>query len=670
MVLRFTLFDAWTLVVVLITAVAHAHEGGTGLEALYFDGQNMSHDGSTITNGPFGQRFAHIQNLISQDILATGRKNLDPSIFPATYNLGSQNVPYYDGNKIILLDDTDIYFGSAGIGPEVHNRQFGAMVMGHVSVNCTDNYSIRVGSIGPVQVFMEEKDAQGNFLQFRRVFYDWGQHSFRERQGATAYPLQANTPYRFMVWTVRKGGTENQIRVTFGSNCRAAATIKQVHMYPSTEQYSCNVPGGIQTPQSPVDFSEPSVQRAIRIFRRITGRSINPFQDDRIERMAALIDASNPEAAVQIAMEDPGFMSTVRHMAAEMASTEYDPRTEFNDFIATVMVAVRDRWKLPRLLDRNIFARGQTSAFYGDQSFQSEEAIFGSNEHYDFLAARFRNDWGKLACVLETIDASQVDADLHNNRYRQKVYHQNNQNWATHPDPGGLMTTRFWASKNYGGGTGRRPFFSAVKTFGCMERDQVRDQDVPTGFIGQDVTRFPAGNHEDFKQICSSCHGMMDGARGAFAYFNFDHGLVKYSPYWPATPAGQTEGPGDVKKDPATHVIDGLLKNNNVSPLGYQYADDGWINYANRNSNAQKFGWGPGSDSGNGVGDFARAFSQTQVISQCMVKRVFKTVCKRELLESEQSLLNQLSVDFSGNLNMVLRDLFVRVASIDGCIGE
>ena len=155
---------------------------------------------------------------------------------------------------------------------------------------------------------------------------------------------------------------------------------------------------------------------------------------------------------------------------------------------------------------------------------------------------------------------------------------------------------------------------------------------------------------------------MMDGLRGAFANVDFEDGYLKHGLVLPVG------GGADQMKRSAAGVSNKMNVNSDVFPDGFATTNASWVNNLIAGANAQFFQW-QGKASGVGINALTSSIADTKAFPRCMVRRVYRSVCKRESSEFEDALLNQIADEFSAN-NFNLKWLFKKVAVNPACLGE
>lgn len=380
------------------------------------------------------------------------------------------------------------------------------------------------------------------------------------------------------------------------------------------------------------------------IIERLTG--VRWPQGSPILVQAENLLARNDKAAVaQLAMSQTQFYNiTVKQLALQMSTREETIRTPFNDFAASFIGVTRDDIDARQLLIGNFYyAAADTKIPTGitiPNAIGSD--IVASNKHYAALESN-RLDLGD---VLEKRDGQLIVID-------------DNNTTATNPDAAGVLTSRTFLEAHATAGTNRRLVEFVFREFMCASIDQVADTMAPDIRVGRDIDRFPGGDHNRYQTTCKGCHTIMDGFRGAFAYWDFNNGAATYSlsgGTGSRSPANDGQG-----------VINKLNKNNNVYPGGYVTRDNSWINNANRGANSLSLGWRNPASSGQGVAGFAQLISNSQRFSKCMAKRVYKNICRRDLPDNEQQVLfSQLAAQWESS-GYKMKKLFEAVVTSPSC---
>jgi hypothetical protein len=365
----------------------------------------------------------------------------------------------------------------------------------------------------------------------------------------------------------------------------------------------------------------PAEQEAEWMLERLTGVQW-PANATIVADMARLISSGQRADAAQIAMNQPNFLNiTVKQMALKMSTREETIRIPFNEFAADFIGVTRDGIDARQLLTGNFFYMGDATklaALTPAVTIASDigKDIVGSNNHYVAL----ENSRVDIGANLIKVDNQQVAQDTANN----VVLTVNN------PDPAGVLTSRTFMEAHATAGTNRRLVEYTFREFTCTTIDKWADTQAPDLRIGRDVDRYPAGDPIRFQTTCKGCHSQMDSMRGAFAKWDFRNGFAIHSA------AGGINGAAP--NVDANGIVRKMNQNGTVYPGGFVTVNDSWVNNAVRGANALTFGWRSPA-SGNGVGALGSLVANSSRFSACMAKRVFDTVCKRNLTAADQQLL-------------------------------
>ncbi|MNL63475.1 hypothetical protein D3C87_1876160 [compost metagenome] len=113
-----------------------------------------------------------------------------------------------------------------------------------------------------------------------------------------------------------------------------------------------------------------------------------------------------------------------------------------------------------------------------------------------------------------------------------------------------------------------------------------------------------------------------------------------------------------------------MNKNNSVFPAGFVTIDDSFVNNATRTQNSSLFQWRGPASTGTGVKAFGTMVSNSRRFSQCLAKRVYKTVCRKELdVNKYQSRLADWADEFEAG-GYKLKSLFESISTKPECFGS
>ena len=379
------------------------------------------------------------------------------------------------------------------------------------------------------------------------------------------------------------------------------------------------------------------------IYERITG--VKWAADHPLIVQAATMVAAGQRADVAaLATQQAQFLNvTVKNFALEMSTRDETIRIPLNDFAATIMGVVRDNTDARELLYGNFFYVGDPARLPAGipnviaNANEMGARVLRSNEHYAALDSK--NNRLDVGSVLMRVNGQRLVQSEANNVFTI----------VANPDPAGVLTSRTFIEAHAVAGTNRRPVEYTFRQFMCLPLEQWADALSSDVRIGRDIDRFPGGDHMKFQTSCKSCHTVMDGFRGAWARWDFENDVALQT----TVRQGASDG---------NRVLNKLNRNATVYPGGYVTTNDSWVNHAARGVNATQFGWRgldkvTPANSGTGVGDFGRLVANSQRFSTCMAKRVFKSVCRKDLADSEIAVYASLGTQFE-SLNYNLRNLY------------
>lgn len=393
------------------------------------------------------------------------------------------------------------------------------------------------------------------------------------------------------------------------------------------------------------------------ILERISGVKVSPT-NPLLEPMIQKVKSGDLLGAAEIATTHPSFLNiTVKQMALAMSTREETFRIALNDFAATFMGVTRDELDARELLTGNYYYRANMSKIPADQlknvsDVNKDESITDSNAHYASLDIPGINAGDVLEKTLgqilgTTVKETQADGKTAN------VYYS-----VPNPDPAGALTSRSFLMAHTVAGTNRRAVEFTFREFMCSPIETWADTKVPDVRIGRDIDRFPGGDHQKFQSNCKGCHTGMDGFRGAFAK-------------WDAT--NNRVGHGDLGNGGTYDTIEGekiarkFNQNNTVFPDGYVTKNNSWINNARGPANVNLFGWRSPETTGNGLQSLGKLISNSKRFSQCMVKHVFESVCRRSLnIDTNTEFVHRMATDFEGS-KYNLKKLFENVVIEKKC---
>ena len=359
-------------------------------------------------------------------------------------------------------------------------------------------------------------------------------------------------------------------------------------------------------------------RQAKRMYDRLAGVPPTAVVLDQMEPLMS----SSPEAAAQIAMDDPSFYNvTLKNFAMPWSNEAQDVFAPLNDYVATIIGIVRDNVPFDEALYGDIIYVGSDT---NAPSYSNS-----SNAHYEYL----ENNNVNLKTDLVQRLQSQVTG-------------------LPSSATAGVITTRAAARAFFIDGTNRAMFRFTMINHLCTDLDKLKDTSRDPGRIRQDVSRSPGGDSRIFMNNCAGCHAAMDPMVQAFAYYDYQY------------PAGNEDG-GQLVYTPGS-VRPKYLINADTFKYGYITPDDHWDNYWRYGPNSA-LGW-DASLPGNGTGakSLGRELASSEAFATCQVQKVYKTVCLRDPAAADAVVLDDMVTTFKSNYN--LKTVFAKAAV--ACMGD
>lgn len=383
-------------------------------------------------------------------------------------------------------------------------------------------------------------------------------------------------------------------------------------------------------------------QKARKIYERLTGTKL-PVDSPLIADMVTLLNKGDLAGAAQIATADPNFLNiTVKLMALEMSTRDETIKTPLNDMVASIIGVTRDQTDARELLTGDFYYMGSGT---GVRSELLADILLSNNHYADLESTRVN-----LASNLVRVAGQQIATSTTTS--------------AANPDPAGILTSRAFMGAHALAGTNRRLVEYTFREFMCVPLNEWADTGAVDSRIGRDIDRFPAGDHMKFLTSCKGCHTVMDGFRGAFAKWDFDGMGIKHSA---VNTRGNTPANFTIAAD-TNGVIVKMNRNATIFPSGYITTNDSFINNAIRPANAEMFEWRGEASAGNGVKAFGTMVANSRRFSQCMAKRAFKAVCRKDLDPVQyKAQLKQWGDEFESS-GYKLKKLFENIATKAECL--
>jgi len=359
-------------------------------------------------------------------------------------------------------------------------------------------------------------------------------------------------------------------------------------------------------------------RQAKRMYDRLAGVPPTAAVLDQMEPLMS----SSPEAAAQIAMDDPNFYSvTLKNFAMPWSNEAQDVFAPLNDYVATIIGMIRDNVPFDEVLYGDIIYVGTDS--------NAPPYSNSSNAHYEYL----ENNNVNLKTDLVQRQQSQVTG-------------------LPSGATAGVITTRAAARAFFIDGTNRAMFRFTMINHLCTDLDKLKDTSRDPGRIRQDVSRSPGGDSRIFMNNCVGCHAAMDPMVQAFAYYDYQY------------PPGNEDG-GQMIYTPGS-VRPKYLINADTFKYGYITQDDHWDNYWRYGPNSA-LGWNaslPGK--GTGAKSLGQELAGSEAFAVCQVQKVYKTVCLRDPAAADAVALDDMVTTFKSDYNM--KTVFAKAAV--ACMGD
>lgn len=359
------------------------------------------------------------------------------------------------------------------------------------------------------------------------------------------------------------------------------------------------------------EISEARFQ-AKKLLERVAGVKV-AGDHPLLDRMEPLISQLKWQEAAAVATEHPDFLNTtIKQMGLKMSTVEEAITVPMNDLTAYLMGVVRDDVDARELLTGNYTYIGdyrKVPASFGRFRADPLSHMVESNDHFLDLGD-LRLDIGSLLTRIEG----------------QMVRQNSTSSIVFNPDPAGVLTSRSFISAHTIAGTNRRPVEFTFRQFMCTPIEEWADTTASDARIGRDIDRYPGGDHTMFQVSCKGCHTGMDGFRGAFAKWDFGGGVILNRDV-------QRRSDGS----PEVGVVGKMNQNGNTFTSGYVTTDNSFVNNARGPANEARFGWRGEATSGFGVKGFGKMVAESSRFSECMVKRTFEAVCRKEISIDEKT---------------------------------
>ncbi len=377
-------------------------------------------------------------------------------------------------------------------------------------------------------------------------------------------------------------------------------------------------------------------EQAKRIHDRIAGV---PPSAPILNSMEADIVSGDVIAAANTAMQNPAFYNvTLKNMVTPWTNEEQTVFASLNDYTATVIGMVRDDFDFRLILSDDIL-------YVGDDALGLPAYSNSNNSHY------------------ESLEQNGVDLSTGLVRRTQSAF-----TGLPAEATAGIMTTRAAAKAFFVDGTNRAMFRFTLLNHFCNDLEQMKDVTRPADRIRQDVSRSPGGDSRIFLNACVGCHAGMDPMAQAFAYYEYEYDSENDSD----AESGSLvyNDVGMIDPDTGTQVKKKYHINASNFKYGYQTPDDRWDNYWRAGPNAL-LGWDTQElglpSGGNGAKSLGVELANSEAFAVCQVKKVFKTVCLRQPINTDMTTFDTIVGSFKSS-NYNLKQVFAETA--DYCKGD
>lgn len=392
-------------------------------------------------------------------------------------------------------------------------------------------------------------------------------------------------------------------------------------------------------------FAHAQSQHAKKIMERIAGTKISADYP-LLKKVDEKLQSGDTLGAIKIAQEHPNFYNvTIKQMALKMSTREQTISLPLNDFAAMFIGVTRDDLDARLLLTGNFHYRAPMGVVANND-------ITRSNSHYEELDQKAGLRQLNLGDILVRTTG-------------QVIANGDATSTVANPDPAGVLTSRSFLGAHAVAGTNRRPVEFVFKQFMCVNMEDWSDTGASDARIGRDIDRLPGGDHLRFLTTCKGCHTGMDGFRGAFARWDWqDDGANKYL----INAFVHTDARRYTKF--INGVSNKMNHNETTYPQGYVTKDSSWVNNARGPANESLFGWrgtGTSVNSGQNVQQFGQLIANSKRFPQCMVKRVFEAICRKDLdFKQNMSFIESQANRFEAG-GYKLKDLVAQVLSSSEC---
>ena len=344
------------------------------------------------------------------------------------------------------------------------------------------------------------------------------------------------------------------------------------------------------------------------------------------------------ENAANIAIQNKHFYNVkLKNWLKPLSNEERSKSVDLNDFVATVIGAIRDSDNPNKPFGRILY----DDLIYVGPSFGNENNNFSrsNNNHYREMESRnldLRN------VLVERMQSQNIDTENNienDNRRDQTNVVVNGINGAA-----GVLTTRAYGEAFYQAGTNRSVTRHTFMNFMCKDFEDLHDTTIPDFRVRRDVERAPGGDSRTYKNTCVGCHAGQDALGGAFAFWDFRNNRLRFTP-------------GTVVEK---------MNHNALYGNGYVTTDNSWMNLWSEGQNSN-LGW-RGPQTGSGVKEFGQLLARSRQFARCMSMKVFKLVCIRPPIEEDMTFIELMADELESNDSYNVKKLFAQ--TVAHCVEE
>lgn len=264
--------------------------------------------------------------------------------------------------------------------------------------------------------------------------------------------------------------------------------------------------------------AESDMLKAKKLYERMTGVKVSSTKPE-LKKVAEFIAKGDTRGAANYITGTSDFLNVqVKNLSLKLSNKDESVKVPFNDFSALIVGVVRDGKDFREILTADYFYDVKNVPKVTDQRTR-----YFTQENFTPVETAYMD----LQTSLQLQSRQKLVKTAWSTPYQQTDKSFDLVNLADNPEPAGVFSTRTFAERNLSGGTNRRAVEFSLKQFLCVSMAEAADSSASDQYVGRDVERFPAGDHNKYLTSCKSCHSVMDGMRGAFAkmdYTNFTTG--------------------------------------------------------------------------------------------------------------------------------------------------